>query len=61
MYPCSLSKIMHKFETKGKLGNLTGKGQKEIMSSDVEIVASTVVETKSHSLHGRGSMSDASV
>ncbi|GBL72540.1 hypothetical protein AVEN_127816-1 [Araneus ventricosus] len=52
MSPCTVCKMIQKFETTGQLGILLGRLRKEIPSSSVEDVATAVVEASSQSPHG---------
>ncbi|GBM57910.1 hypothetical protein AVEN_237791-1 [Araneus ventricosus] len=60
MSPCSLRKMIQKFETTGQLGIFSGRGRKQIPSSSVEDVATAVVEASSLSPHGSVSVPVAS-
>ncbi|GBN02983.1 hypothetical protein AVEN_255938-1 [Araneus ventricosus] len=52
MSSCALRKMIQKFETTGQLEILPGRGRKKIPSSNVEDVATAVVEVSSQSLYG---------
>ena len=59
--PCALRNMVQKFEINEKLDILPGRGRKKIPSSSAENVATTVVETSSHSLDGGVNVSDVSL
>ena len=60
MSPCVLHKMIQKVETTEKVGILPSRldDEKKIPSSIIENVATAVLETSSHSLHGNERMLD---